>query len=142
MSQKDEYVIRILDEKEVQLAVDWAAVEGWNPGLNDAAIFYRADPQGFLGGFLAGEPAATISAVRYGDSFGFIGFYIVKPELRGRGYGLRLWEAAMNRLAGRNIGLDGVVAQQENYKKSGFLRLIAMCGIRDRVMRQRNCLIR
>ena len=59
MSQKDEYVIRILDEKEVQLAVDWAAVEGWNPGLNDAAIFYRADPQGFLGGFLAGDACSN-----------------------------------------------------------------------------------
>jgi len=63
---------------------------------------------------------ATISAVRYGASFGFIGFYIVQPDRRGNGYGLRIWNAAMQRLDGRNIGLDGVVAQQDNYRKSGF----------------------
>ena len=62
-----------------------------------------------------------ISAVRYGSGFGFIGFYIVRPNFRGQGYGLQIWNAAMARLAGRTIGLDGVVAQQDNYRKSGFV---------------------
>jgi hypothetical protein len=44
----------------------------------------------------------------------------VRPDLRGRGYGLRIWNAAIARAGSRVIGLDGVVAQQENYKKSGF----------------------
>jgi ribosomal protein S18 acetylase RimI-like enzyme len=114
------YKIDVMTEKEVQLAVDWAAAEGWNPGLNDAAVFYGADPRGFLAGFLDGHPIASISAIRYGEDFGFIGFYIVKPEFRGKGFGLRLWQAAMAQLTGRNIGLDGVVAQQDNYQKSGF----------------------
>ena len=114
------YQIRTMLEKEVQCAVDWAAAEGWNPGLHDAQLFYGADNQGFLAGYLDGDPIATISAVSYGRHFGFIGFYIVKPEFRGKGFGLRLWQSAMSRLAGRNIGLDGVVAQQDNYKRSGF----------------------
>lgn len=120
MAGKEHYSIRVLDENEVQIAVDWAAAEGWNPGLNDAANFYSADSQGFMGGFLDDKLAATISAVRYGESFGFIGFYIVQPEYRGRGLGMRLWKAAMAGLAGRNIGLDGVVAQQERYRQVGF----------------------
>jgi GNAT superfamily N-acetyltransferase len=69
---------------------------------------------------LDGEPIGCISAVAYGTDFGFIGLYIVAPEHRGKGYGLQLWEAAMRRLAGRNIGLDGVVEQQANYGRSGF----------------------
>ncbi len=52
--------------------------------------------------------------------FGFLGFYIAAPEARGKGYGWATWQAAMERLAGRTVGLDGVVAQQENYRKSGF----------------------
>ena len=61
-----------------------------------------------------------ISAVAYGQEFGFIGFYIVRPEFRGKGYGIQLWQAAMRYLGPRNIGLDGVVAQQANYQQSGF----------------------
>ena len=107
-------------KNEVQLAIDWAVAEGWNPGLNDAQLFYAADNQGFLAGCLDGHPIAIISAIRYGTHFGFVGFYIVKPEFRGKGFGLRLWQAAITQLAGRNIGLDGVVAQQDNYMESGF----------------------
>ena len=114
------YQIRPMTKNEVQTAVDLAAAEGWNPGRHDAALFFAADPQGFLAGFLDGQLIATISAVRYGQGFGFTGFYIVKPEFRGRGYGWKLWQAAMERLAGYNVGLDGVLAQQNNYKKSGF----------------------
>ena len=112
--------IRTMARADVDLAIEWAAAEGWNPGLNDAACFHAADPEGFLLGSVDGEPVATISAVRYGATFGFIGLYIVKPGWRGRGYGMQVWNAGLARLAGRTIGLDGVVAQQANYRKSGF----------------------
>ena len=118
--QNKSYTIKTATRKEVDIAVDWAAEEGWNPGLKDADCYYAADPQGFLIGSLGADPIATISAVRYSDTFGFLGFYIVKPEYRGQGYGLQIWNAGIRYLKGCNIGLDGVVAQQDNYKKSGF----------------------
>ncbi|MDH6541423.1 GNAT family N-acetyltransferase [Streptomyces lavendulae] len=105
---------------DMELLRGWAGAEGWNPGDSDRFAFAVADPQGFLVGRLDGDPVACVSAVRYGSSYGFIGFYIVRPDLRGRGYGLRLWNAATERLAGRLTGLDGVVEQQANYRKSGF----------------------
>ncbi len=119
-NDRDEFTIRTMTKPEVTITIDWAANEGWNPGLYDADCFYQADPNGFLIGLLGSKPIATISAVKYGTSFGFLGFYIVKPEHRDQGYGIKIWNAGLKYLAGRNIGLDGIVAQQENYKKSGF----------------------
>jgi len=118
--QDGTYTIRTMRRDEVDIAVEWAAREGWNPGLHDADAFHAADPSGFLIGLLGDEPVATISVVKYGRSFGFLGFYIVKPGCRGKGYGIRIWEAGLKYLAGCTIGLDGVVAQQDNYRKSGF----------------------
>lgn len=117
---KTPYTIRTMTRNEIDMAIEWAAKEGWNPGLQDAACYAAADPNGFFVGLLHDEPIATISAIRYGATFGFIGFYIVKPEFRGKGYGIQIWQAGLQYLEGRNIGLDGVVAQQDNYKKSGF----------------------
>jgi ribosomal protein S18 acetylase RimI-like enzyme len=114
------YEIRRMTRDELDFAVDWAAAEGWNPGLDDSSAFYTADPEGFLIGLLDGEPVGSISAVKYGSDFGFLGFYIVRPEFRGRGYGLQLWQEAMRRFQAENIGLDGVLAQEENYRRSGF----------------------
>lgn len=112
--------IRTMRPDEIALAAEWAAVEGWNPGLADAACFATVDPGGFLIGELDGEAAATISCVNYDARFAFLGFYIVRADLRGRGYGLQIWNAAVAHAGGRVIGLDGVVAQQDNYRKSGF----------------------
>ncbi len=112
--------IRTLLPGENGLALDWAAAEAWNPGLFDSKPFLAADPGGFLAGFVNGEPVAVISAVRYDAGHGFIGFYIVQPEWRGRRHGWALWQAAMSRLQGCNVGLDGVLAQQDNYRRSGF----------------------
>lgn len=114
------YTIKTMNRQDLNIAIDWAANEGWNPGLSDADCYFAADPGGFFMGCLDGEPIAAISAVKYGPSFGFIGFYLVKPGYRGKGYGFRIWQAALEYLQGRCIGLDGVVAQQDNYKKSGF----------------------
>ena len=116
----ESYTIKIMNREQIDIAIEWAAREGWNPGLHDAECYYSVDPNGFLIGMHGHEPVATVSAIKYGDSFGFLGFYIVRPEYRGKGYGIQIWNAGLKYLEGRNIGLDGVVAQQDNYKKSGF----------------------
>jgi ribosomal protein S18 acetylase RimI-like enzyme len=117
---KKTFRIKTASRTEVDIAIEWAAKEGWNPGLYDRDCYYSGDPDGFLIGVVGGEAVATISAVKYGKTFGFIGFYIVKEEYRNQGYGIQIWNAALKRLEGRNVGLDGVLAQQGNYKKSGF----------------------
>lgn len=122
------YVTRNMTRDEVALAVEWAAREGWNPGLHDAASFHAADPRGFFVGVLDGEPVASISVVKYEPGFAFLGLYIVRPEWRGRGLGHALWQHGMDSAAGRQVGLDGVPAQQPNYRKSGFE--LAWCNAR------------
>lgn len=113
--------IRVLTRAELDTLVEWAALEGWNPGLHDAEAFHAADPEGFIGAFVDGDLAAGISAVRYGPDFGFIGLYICRSELRGRGHGKAVWDAGMDRLSGRTIGLDAVPAQKANYARMGFV---------------------
>lgn len=117
---KNKYVVRQMTKSDLDLAISWAADEGWNPGLHDRDAFYNTNPQGFFMGFLDGKPISCISAVSYGKDFGFIGFYIVQANNRNKGYGIKIWNKAIKYLNTQNIGLDGVLAQQDNYKKSGF----------------------
>lgn len=119
--QVDEpFRVRAVGRDEMGLFFEWAKGEGWNPGRHDGPCFHDADPHGILLAELHGQPVASISCVRYNDDFGFLGLYIVRPEFRGRGLGLRLWTAGIARIAGCNVGLDGVVAQVANYERSGF----------------------
>ncbi|MFB2895486.1 GNAT family N-acetyltransferase [Aerosakkonemataceae cyanobacterium BLCC-F50] len=114
------FKIRPMTQADLELSLEWAAAEGWNPGIYDAEAFYAADTGGFLIGEINGEPISSISAVRYDDTFGFIGLYIVKPNWRGQGFGLQTWNAGLKLLENRNVALDGVLAQVENYRKFGF----------------------
>ncbi|WP_316744187.1 GNAT family N-acetyltransferase [Streptomyces sp. MK7] len=98
----------------------WAADEGWNPGLSDGPAFFAQDPDGFFLGRIDGEPVSAISVVNHGPDYAFLGCYLVRPDLRGRGHGLTTWKTALAHAGDRTIGLDGVVAQQDNYRQSGF----------------------
>jgi GNAT superfamily N-acetyltransferase len=116
----DNYVIRRMGRHEIDFAIELAGKEGRNPGIHDAECFYAADPDGFLLGLLDDKPIASLSAVKYGDSYGFLGLYFVRHEYRGRGFGLQIWEEGMKCLAGRDVGFDGVIEQTGNYARSGF----------------------
>jgi len=112
--------IRTMTPADLETVLGWARDEGWNPGLDDAPAFLAADPEGFLLGEVDGAPVAAISVVRHAPDVGFLGLYLCKPGWRGRGLGLALWREGMARLEGARVGLDGVVAQQANYRRSGF----------------------
>ena len=122
-----ELVIRGMTRVEVDVLIDWAALEGWNPGLHDAAIFWAHDPDAFIAAELSGELIGGGAITAYGDEFGFMGFFIVRPEFRGHGYGNALWLARRDRLRARlppgaTLGMDGAFEMEPYYARGGFVR--------------------
>ncbi|WP_075290334.1 GNAT family N-acetyltransferase [Pararhizobium arenae] len=113
-------IFRKATRAELDTMLEWAAREGWNPGLDDATPFFAADPDGYWVAEDEGRIAAAISIVRYGEDYAFLGFYMAHPDFRGQGIGHGLWQKALAETTSATVGLDGVVAQQENYRKSGF----------------------
>lgn len=113
------YVNKITKE-QMPFLIKMAEEQNWNPGLDDAEIFYAADPNGFFIAELEGEPIGCISAVSYDDDFGFVGFYVMKEGFQGNYFGSQLALKAMRYLYGKNVGLDGVIERIENYTRLGF----------------------
>jgi len=121
-----ELKFRPMTRSELDILVEWAAAEGWNPGFNDAQIFWDTDPQGFIAAELAGELVGGGSIVSYDGRFGFMGFFIMRPDQRGQGLGKRLWFHRRDLLISRLqppavIGMDGVFHMQDFYARGGFV---------------------
>ena len=112
--------VRAASSDEVVLLQDWALREGWGAGVDDVAAFHTADPDGFFLAWVGSRPVGSISAVRYAPDFSFVGYYIVDPELRGRGIGHALFDAALQRIDGASSGLDGVPEQIATYASLGY----------------------
>lgn len=114
-----------MTRSELDIAISWAAKEGWNPGLHDADVFWETDTEGFISLEKDGEMIGSGSIVSYNGNFGFMGFFIVKPEHRSKGLGTELWfhrrDTLLRRLKeGAAIGMDGVFDMQKFYAKGGF----------------------
>ena len=109
---------------ELDVLMAWAADEGWNPGIDDAEVFWQTDPAGFLAAEVDGEFVAGGSLVTYGRTFGFLGLFIIRSDARHSGLGGKLWELRgmiADRLeAGSSVGIEGVVAMQDFYARGGF----------------------
>ncbi|KAI1316827.1 hypothetical protein EDD11_009405 [Mortierella claussenii] len=142
---------RCTQQQAFETFYTWSLQEHWNPSTkgNDIKdLYYKADPEGFFFGRIPvaspnhrlhhlhahqdknqeseeDEIVSIVSAVRYGDEQAWVGFYIVSPHHRGHGYGLQTFQQALKH-AGHHrpsVGLDAVMAQVENYKKSGFTQI-------------------
>jgi GNAT superfamily N-acetyltransferase len=119
----DDIQFRTMTREEVNIAVAWAAREGWNPGLHDAECFWPADPGGFFCAETDGKIVGTVSVVNYDDRFAFAGLFIVDPAFRANGVGMDLYRHAMRHAGSRIVGGDGVVAMVDKYQKDGGLFL-------------------
>ena len=51
----EDIVIRRMSKAELDLALDWAAAEGWNPGLMTPRVSTPSIPKGFFIAERAGE---------------------------------------------------------------------------------------
>ena len=125
MINTENLIFQKLNFEGLKVLIKWADEEGWNPGLDDADVFWKTDPDGYYGYYYNGKLIAGGSIVSYDKQFGFMGFFIVKPEYRSHGIGRKLWyqrrDTLISRLnKGASIGMDGVIAMQPFYKKGGF----------------------
>jgi GNAT superfamily N-acetyltransferase len=96
------------------------AFEKWNPGSKDAEYFQKTYPEYFFVGELDGEVVSCVSVVPYRE-YAFLGMYIVQPGYRGKGYGKKTFQAAMESVKGLNVSLDAVLQEIKTYEKSGFV---------------------
>ena len=113
--------IRTVEQTDVPLINDWARREGFAPGAGDVGIYRQTDRQGIWTACLGGEPVGCIAGVRYNHAYGFIGLYIVCPQQRGHGYGVKLWQKALEHLHDVNcIGLEAAENRINDYSHWGF----------------------
>ena len=116
-------IIRRMTLSDLDMVLDWARDEGWNPGRSDATAFFASDPNGFFLVEVDGVTAAAISVVNHDNHHAFLGLYICRKEFRGQGVGFAVWTEALKHAEDRSVTLEGVPDQQENYARSGFRRL-------------------
>ncbi|MCP9927082.1 GNAT family N-acetyltransferase [Cyanobium sp. CH-040] len=113
--------IHPLGRSDIPLVTAWARAENFAPGAGDVAIYRHTDRQGLWVGRLGQEPVGCIAGVRYNAAYGFLGLFLVKPEHRGRGYGLQLWRHALEHLADLAcIGLEAAPERVDDYAGWGF----------------------
>jgi GNAT superfamily N-acetyltransferase len=109
-----------MTREEVDLAIEWAGREGWNPGLHDAEILYRADQDGFFAGEIDGEVVAVLSVVDYPGEYSFAGPLIVRRDWRGQGVGRQMIAFLLEQGKSRTIAWDGAADVLPAYERMGF----------------------
>lgn len=119
------YSFETMTPAEVLTITQWAADEQWNPGLHDVEIAHALDPDAFISLRHGDEMVGGGSSFSYHGEFGFVGLFIMRPDLRGQGIGSVLWNHLItvmrSRLSpGAAIGIDGVFNVVPFYEKTGF----------------------
>lgn len=124
---------------EIATLGDWAAAEGWNPGLSDLDVAWTTDPDAFVALREGDTLAGGGSILSYGGDYGFMGLFIMRADLRKQGLGKVLWHWRRDRLLARlkpgaGVCMDGVFDMVPFYERGGFksaFRDVRFEGIAD-----------
>ena len=89
-------VRRLLTPEEIREEIcERAVMVGWRLGALDHVSYFAADPTGFYVGELGGKTICCTSCIKYKPSFSVVGSHIVDKPYRGGGYGMRIFNQAI-----------------------------------------------
>ncbi len=113
--------IKPLRDSDIEFVTAISRNEGFSPGVGDLRIYQNTDKQGLWVGWINDRPIGCIAGVRYNESYGFLGLFLVIENFRGRGFGLQLWKKAFNHLCDLPcVGLEAAPERISDYSKWGF----------------------
>lgn len=113
------YVIRnVTSATEIcSTHVKAAQSEGWRCTIDDHELQFTTDPSAFFLGELDGKTISCMSAIKYGDEYAFLDYYVVDKLYRGKGYGLALIKHALASLSPTlNLGADAALDMVPQYE--------------------------
>jgi len=113
--------IKPLCDDDIDFVTEISRREGFAPGVGDLGIYKNTDKQGLWVGWLNKKRIGCIAGVRYNESYGFLGLFLVIEKYRGRGFGLQLWKKALSHLSDLPcVGLEAAPDRIADYSKWGF----------------------
>lgn len=115
--------IRALSESDIPFAMDLKNIAGWNQTERDWQDYLHFDREGCFLAEFGGEKAGTMTTIRYGDRFGWIGMVLVHPDYRGRGIATQLLQLGIRHLREqgvRCVKLDATAMGKKVYVPLGF----------------------
>ena len=94
----------------------------WNQLESDWQIFLQHSPGACMVATFHDQIVGTVTTIRYGHSFSWIGMVLVDPDFRRQGIGQQLLQEALQLLqAEETVKLDATPAGREVYLKLNFV---------------------
>ncbi len=114
--------VRRLGERDIDAAIALTDLESWGYAAADFRRLVALSPQGCFAAEREGRVVGVLTTTTY-DGLAFLGAVIVRPDLRGQGFGRQMMEAALEHLREsgvRTVRLNAYLHAVPFYEDLGF----------------------
>lgn len=114
--------VRRLREQDIDLAIALTDLENWGYSAADFRRLLALSPDGCFAAEADGRVVGVLTTTTY-NGLAFLGAVIVSPDLRGKGIGKRMMEAALEHLRTtgvRTVRLNAYLTAVRFYEALGF----------------------
>ncbi|MEJ1238347.1 GNAT family N-acetyltransferase [Chryseolinea sp. T2] len=114
-------ILRAMELSDIPGGLSLCRSAGWNQLARDWEIFLTLDSNAGKVCIEDDKVAGTVTTIRYGSNFSWIGMVLVDPAHRRKGIGLRLLQEALELLRDETcVKLDATPEGRQVYTKLGF----------------------